>query len=57
MTYSLAGWLAAVVRAGSAQDGLPIGVQIIGPPWKEDVVLAAAQHLQQAFGGWQPPPS
>jgi amidase len=56
MTYNLTGWPAAVVRAGTAQDGLPIGVQIIGQPWKEDVVLAAAQHLQKTLGGWRQPP-
>jgi amidase len=56
MTYNLTGWPAAVVRVGTAQDGLPIGVQIVCKPWKEDVALAIAQYLQDALGGWQPPP-
>lgn len=56
MTSNLTGWPAAVVRAGAAENGLPIGVQIIAPPWREDVALAIARFLQDALGGWQPPP-
>jgi amidase len=56
MTSNLTGWPAAVVRAGSTSSGLPIGVQIIAPPWREDVALALAQVLQDALGGWQMPP-
>jgi amidase len=56
MTYNLTGWPAAVVRVGTARDGLPIGVQIISKPWREDIALAVAQYLQQALGGWQVPP-
>jgi amidase len=56
MTYNLTGWPAAVVRVSTAQDGIPIGVQIISKPWREDIVLAVAQHLQESLGGWQPPP-
>ena len=29
-------------------DGLPIGVQLIAAPWREDLVLRAAQVLQDA---------
>jgi amidase/aspartyl-tRNA(Asn)/glutamyl-tRNA(Gln) amidotransferase subunit A len=28
--------------------GLPIGVQLIAAPWREDLVLRAAMVLQQA---------
>jgi len=55
MAYNLTGWPAAVVRAGISPDGLPIGVQIVGRPWREDVVLAVAQHIETALGGWQRP--
>jgi len=27
---------------------LPIGVQLIAAPWREDLCLAAARHLEQA---------
>jgi len=53
--YSLTGWPAAVVRCGSTPEGLPIGVQIVAPPWREDVALALAQFLENVFGGWQAP--
>jgi amidase len=53
MTSNLTGWPAAVVRGGTAQNGLPVGVQIVARPWREDVALAVAQVLQEALGGWQ----
>jgi amidase len=54
-SYNLTGWPGAVVRAGTSPEGLPIGVQIVARPWREDVALAVAQHLETALGGWQPP--
>lgn len=53
-THNLTGWPAAVVRGGTSQDGLPIGVQIAAPPWREDLALAAASCIEAATGGWQP---
>jgi len=55
-TYNLTGWPAAVVRGGTSAEGLPIGVQVVARPWREDVALAVAQHIERALGGWQPPP-
>ena len=46
----------AVVPAGSSAEGLPIGVQIIGRPFEERTVLAAAAAIEEALGGWQRPP-
>jgi amidase len=56
MAYNLTGWPSAVVRAGTSPQGLPIGVQVVARPWREDVALAVAQHIETALGGWQPPP-
>ena len=56
MTYNLTGWPAAVVRAGTSLNGLPIGVQIVARPWREDVALAAAATIEQTLGGYQRPP-
>ncbi|MGD0223830.1 MAG: amidase [Terriglobia bacterium] len=56
MTSNLTGWPAAVVRGGTTQEGLPLGVQIVARPWREDVALGVAQFLQEALGGWQRPP-
>jgi amidase len=44
-----------VVPAGKSAAGLPIGVQIIGRPFAEATVLAAAAIVEEARGGWQPP--
>jgi amidase len=56
MTYNLTGWPAAVVRAGTSRAGLPIGVQIVARPWREDVALAVAAMIEKALGGYQRPP-
>ena len=56
MAFNLTGWPAAVVRAGTSENGLPIGAQIVARPWREDVALAVAEFLQGALGGWQRPP-
>ena len=55
-TYNNTGWPGTVVRAGWAPDGLPIGVQFIAQPWREDVSLAAAAFVEAATGfGFQKP--
>ena len=46
---------AAVVPVGRSPEGLPVGVQVIGRPYREDEVLAVASCLQERFG-WSPPP-
>jgi len=55
MAYNLTGWPAAVVRCGESASGLPIAVQVVAHPWWEDVALAVAAWLEQAFGGWKAP--
>ena len=37
--FSNTDWPAAVVRGGTSNDGLPIGVQVAAAPWREDVAL------------------
>jgi amidase len=53
--YNLTGWPAVVVRGGTSSEGLPIGVQVVARPWREDVALAIAQQIEKELGGWQPP--
>ncbi|MDP8244122.1 MAG: amidase family protein [Candidatus Hinthialibacter antarcticus] len=55
IAYNLSGLPGAVVRGGESKDGLPIGVQLIAKPWREDVALAAAIALEEATGGWKAP--
>ncbi len=54
--YNLTGWPATVVRCGTSSEGLPIGVQVVARPWREDVSLAVAAFLESTLGGWQKPP-
>jgi amidase len=55
-TYNLTGWPGAVVRVSSTPEGLPIGIQIVTQPWREDIALNVAGFLEKEFGGWQKPP-
>ncbi|HYO91866.1 MAG TPA: amidase family protein, partial [Pyrinomonadaceae bacterium] len=54
-TYNVYGLPAASVPCGRTRAGLPIGVQIIGRPFAEETVLAAARILEDALGGWTQP--
>lgn len=53
--WNLTGWPGAVVRAGTSPEGLPIGVQIVTRPGREDVALALARFVETAHGGYQRP--
>jgi amidase len=53
--YNTVGWPAGVVRVGTAPDGLPIGVQIVGQPWRDDLVIAALSYVESKSGGWKKP--
>jgi len=54
--FNLLGFPAAVVPMGYSDEGLPIGVQIVGRPWEEEVLLAVAAKLEKERGPWQAPP-
>ncbi|MBV9041241.1 MAG: amidase [Acidimicrobiia bacterium] len=54
-THNLTGWPAAVVRAGTSPEGLPIGVQIACAPWRDDRALAVARLLEAELGPFPPP--
>jgi aspartyl-tRNA(Asn)/glutamyl-tRNA(Gln) amidotransferase subunit A len=45
---SLVNLPALSVPAGLTQAGLPVGLQIVGPRHREDLVLAAAARYEQA---------
>jgi Asp-tRNA(Asn)/Glu-tRNA(Gln) amidotransferase A subunit family amidase len=38
------------VPAGQSNEGLPIGVQIVGRPFAEEMVLSVAEIVEQALG-------
>jgi amidase len=54
-TYNVFGLPAVSVPAGRTRAGLPVGVQIIGRPFAEETVLAAAAIVEAALGGWIQP--
>jgi amidase len=56
--YNTTGWPAGVVRAGTStlEPGMPLGIQVVGQPWRDDVVLAALAHIEKQTGGWQKTP-
>jgi amidase len=56
LPFSLSGQPCVVVPSGRSAEGLPIGVQLVGPVWREDVVLAVAGYLEHVVGGWRRPP-
>jgi Asp-tRNA(Asn)/Glu-tRNA(Gln) amidotransferase A subunit family amidase len=60
MRYSqwlnLTGFPGASVPVALSSEGLPIGVQVIGRPHEEELVLAIAERIEQARGPWQSPP-
>jgi Asp-tRNA(Asn)/Glu-tRNA(Gln) amidotransferase A subunit family amidase len=53
---NLTGFPGASVPVGVSNDGLPIGVQVIGRPFEDELVLAVAEAIEQARGPWQRPP-
>jgi Asp-tRNA(Asn)/Glu-tRNA(Gln) amidotransferase A subunit family amidase len=54
--FNLLGGPAVSVPAGKSPEGLPIGVQVIGRPWEDEAVLAVAAKIEEAAGGFRPPP-
>lgn len=54
--FNLLGFPAAVVPVGQSTEGLPIGVQIAGRPWQEEVVLEIAAVIEKECGPWCRPP-
>jgi Asp-tRNA(Asn)/Glu-tRNA(Gln) amidotransferase A subunit family amidase len=54
--FNLLGFPAAVVPMGESPEGLPIGVQIVGRPWEEEMVLAVARRLEEQRGPFPSPP-
>jgi aspartyl-tRNA(Asn)/glutamyl-tRNA(Gln) amidotransferase subunit A len=47
--FNLTGLPALSVPCGKSSEGLPIGVQLVGPAWSEQVVLQAGLALESAL--------
>jgi amidase len=53
--FNLTGWPSTVVRAGTSPEGLPIGVQVVAPPWRDDLSMAVAQEVESGLGAFPGP--
>jgi Asp-tRNA(Asn)/Glu-tRNA(Gln) amidotransferase A subunit family amidase len=56
-TFNLLGLPAVVVPFGISAEGLPIGIQLIGRPYEEELILDLAVRLENARGPFASPPS
>jgi Asp-tRNA(Asn)/Glu-tRNA(Gln) amidotransferase A subunit family amidase len=48
--WNLLGFPAAVIPFGFTEGGLPIGVQLVGRPYSEELILEVAVRLEEARG-------
>ena len=53
---NLAGMPGISLPMGKTPAGLPVGVQLVGKPFEEELLLSVAEQLEEARGPWQPPP-
>jgi aspartyl-tRNA(Asn)/glutamyl-tRNA(Gln) amidotransferase subunit A len=48
--WSFIGFPTVSLPTGRFADGLPLGIQLVGPPWREAELLAAAAWCEEALG-------
>ena len=53
---NLTGFPGVSVPFAVSNAGMPIGMQVIGRPYEEELVLAVAEHIETARGAWSAPP-
>jgi amidase len=53
---TLSGLPSTAIPTGFAPDGLPVGVQIVGPCLEDRTPLKLAELIEREFGGFKPPP-
>jgi len=56
MLFNLTGNPVVAIPIGQTQEGLPIGVQLVGKRWQDLNLLAIAQKLVEVLGSFQSPP-
>lgn len=55
--FNMTGHPAVTIPAGPAEDGLPVGVQLVGRRWGDEALLAVADAVSAVIGGFSPPPN
>jgi len=54
--FNVLGLPATAVPMGlAANEGVPIGIQVVASRYSDRLTLAVASALEKAFGGWVPP--
>ena len=56
VTVNMAGLPGIAVPAGKSADGLPLGLQLIGRPFDEEMLFRAAAVIEDAAGHFSPEP-
>ena len=54
--FNMTGHPALVLPAGLADDGLPVGVQLVGRRWADEHLLETARAVVSVIGGFRAPP-
>jgi len=54
--FNLLGLPSVVIPYGMTDNGLPVGIQLVGRPWEEELILDLAIQLEQARGRFPAPP-
>jgi Asp-tRNA(Asn)/Glu-tRNA(Gln) amidotransferase A subunit family amidase len=52
---NLTGFPGVSVPVGFTDKGLPVGLQVIGRPYEDELVLAVAERIENGRGMWQAP--
>lgn len=55
IAFNLLGLPGIVIPFGMTEDGLPVGIQLIGRPWEEEMLLEIAVRLEDARGPFAGP--
>jgi aspartyl-tRNA(Asn)/glutamyl-tRNA(Gln) amidotransferase subunit A len=55
--FNVLGWPALALPCGFSNAGMPVGLQLVGPPQQEDSLLQTGAALEDAFGLAQRRPS
>jgi Asp-tRNA(Asn)/Glu-tRNA(Gln) amidotransferase A subunit family amidase len=55
-TFNLLGLPGLAIPFGMSENGLPVGVQLVGRPWEEERLLELGVRLEEARGKFPSPP-